>query len=482
MINLFDNVNLTGNRNLKPVEKMNEILNVLTFPAEAEEEQKLSEPTFSCFRATLNQWVLDHCLYPMSITNLIQFLEKPRDWNPWQMEYANMNFLWTTQLFNELIFLLIQYLLYKEFMYKKNKSSQSSDYQVLGINQVKLKGNIANVQARLLPFFYSGKAAIDSPLDILTTSVVYASSALKRNLLYSLTKQPDNTFQDINNFIIQWLSILPVTQEKATIVSQQLLKAHPYVSSNDRNKKVPQFFYTPSLLCQYENFIIGRIFNLHFLDISACLWNKFAINKYSNIIQHGWGSIVQELLCSPFLQFRVDILCTYGDYLVKNSELFYASIIKFFLDFLKKLHYITLPAFLLKGECLYNHLNTTEKIYFFEEADSWLDSQEKMFNNLKARDIAITKLYYPQNDFNSLSCGNYTGKPMLYTKKELLERKSWNETILNTHDYVLSYLQIFFDRMNKITKKEYATSYFESLKKERPYSIMSSVKSSWYED
>ena len=41
MINLFDNVGLTGNQNLKSLEKLNEILDILTFPAETEEKQKL---------------------------------------------------------------------------------------------------------------------------------------------------------------------------------------------------------------------------------------------------------------------------------------------------------------------------------------------------------------------------------------------------------------------------------------------------------
>lgn len=72
MINLFDNVGLTGNQNLKSLEKLNEILDILTFPAETEEKQKLSEPTFSCFSATLKQWVKDRCLYPKTITTLIE--------------------------------------------------------------------------------------------------------------------------------------------------------------------------------------------------------------------------------------------------------------------------------------------------------------------------------------------------------------------------------------------------------------------------
>ena len=331
MINLFDNVGLTGNQNLKSLEKLNEILDILTFPAETEEKQKLSEPTFSCFSATLKQWVKDRCLYPKTITTLIDLFGMPvtnRDlcylsgaWWPWCSDGENSENKWDNKLFDELIFLLIQYLLYKESMYKNKKSSQEVDYQVLNIKRRSLKNNIINVRKnlekgkKLLPFFYRDDKNIDSPLDILTTWAVYLSSAKNKNLLLYVANHQGNSSSDTKGngmeSFIQSFSELPLNEEKAAVISQKLLETHPYVNSNDRQKIGPQFFYTPSLLCQYGNFIMERILNLNFIGsiVSNMADNRIfeAFPQKCEDLSEEMTEIIRESLCSPFLQFRVDV-------------------------------------------------------------------------------------------------------------------------------------------------------------------------------
>lgn len=500
MINLFDNVGLTGNQNLKPLEKLNEILDVLTFPAETEEEQKLSESTFSCFSATLKQWVKDRCLYPKTITTLIDLFGIPvsnRDprylsgaWWPWWPDSENSENKWDNKLFNELIFLLIQYLLYKESMYKNKKSSQEADYQVLNIVRKSLKSNIINVQKnleknlekKLLPFFYSDKKNIDSPLDILTTWAVYPSSAKNKNLLlYVVEKYHDNSSSDTKGnrmeSFIQAFSKLPLNEEKAAVIYQKLLETHPYVNSNDHQKIGPQFFYTPSLLCQYGNFIMERILNLNFISsiVSNMDDNRIfgAFPQKCEDLNEEMTEIVRESLCSPFLQFRVDIFSFYIYWLQENCLQEKLNLHKFitasFLDFLQKLHYITLPAFLLKGECLYRHLKAEDKNAFFKDADLWLDEQE--FNQRK---VLNNEFFYSKREFKY----EYRpGKAIFYTMENPTQIIPQCSNV-PLPDMQL-YLSNFFYKMSRKTKEENQAAYFEYLKKERPSTIMSNVTGDW---
>lgn len=490
MINLFDNVGLTGNQHLKSLEKLNEILDVLTFPAETEEEQKLSESTFSCFSATLKQWVKERCLYPKTITTLINLFGIPvsnRDlcyWWLWRSNSENSENKWDNKLFNELIFLLIQYLLYKESMYKNKKSSQEADYQALNIARNRLKSNITNVQKnlekKLLPFFYSDKKNIDSPLDILTTWAVYHSSAKNKNLFYVVEKYQGNNPSDTKGnrmeSFIQAFSELPLNEEKAAVIYQKLLETHPYVNSNDHQKIGPQFFYTPSLLCQYGNFIMERILNLNFISSIVRNMNFGAFPQKYEDLREEMTEIIQESLCSPFLQFRVDIFSFYIYWLQENclqEKLEKLNLHKFitasFLDFLQKLHYITLPAFLLKGECLYRHLKAEDKNAFFKDADLWLDGQE--FNQRK---VLNNECFYLHREFKY----EYRpGKAIFYTMENPTQIIPQCSNVL-LPDMQL-YLSHFFYKMSRKTKEENQASYFEYLKKERPSTIMSNVTGDW---
>lgn len=511
MINLFDNVGLTGNQNLKPLEKLNEILDVLTFPAETEEEQKLSESTFSCFSATLKQWVKDRCLYPKTITTLIDLFGIPvsnRDprylsgaWWPWWPDRENSENKWDNKLFNELIFLLIQYLLYKESMYKNKKSSQEADYQVLNIERSSLKSNINNVQRhlgkgeKLLPFFYRGDKNIDSPLDILTTWAVYPSSAEKKNILYVVAKHHGNSLSDTKEngmeSFIQSFSKLPLNEEVAAVISQKLLEMHPYVKLNDHQKIGPQFFYTPSLLCQYGNFIMERILNLNFIgSIFRNMANRIfqAFPQKCEDLSDEITEIIRESLCSPFLQFRVDVFSFYIYWLQENclqeKLTLHKVITASFLDFLKKLHYITLPAFLLKGECLYRHLKTEDKKAFFKAADLWLD--EKNFNKKKSTLTTeqLDRIHFLNEKVNDEDIPDIPGEAIFYTMEnssQIIPKHQVAQThIINDYKRLyLPYLSGFFYKMNRKMKEENQASYFEYLKKERPSTIMSNVTGDW---
>lgn len=505
MINLFDNVGLTGNHNLKSLEKLNEILDILTFPAETEEKQKLSEPTFSCFSATLKQWVKERCLYPKTITTLINLFGIPvsnRDlyyrWL-WRSNSENSENKWDNKLFNELIFLLIQYLLYKESMYKNKKSSQEADYQALNIARNRLKSNITNVQKnlekKLLPFFYSDKKNIDSPLDILTTWAVYHSSAKNKNLFYVVAKYQGNNPSDTKGnrmeSFIQAFSELPLNEEKAAVIYQKLLETHPYVNSNDHQKIGPQFFYTPSLLCQYGNFIMERILNLNFIgSIFRNMANRIfqAFPQKCEDLSDEITEIIRESLCSPFLQFRVDVFSFYIYWLQENclqeKLTLHKVITASFLDFLKKLHYITLPAFLLKGECLYRHLKTEDKKAFFKAADLWLD--EKNFNKKKSTLTTeqLDRIHFLNEKVKDEDIPDIPGEAIFYTMEnssQIIPKHQVAQThIINDYKRLyLPYLSGFFYKMNRKMKEENQASYFEYLKKERPSTIMSNVTGDW---
>lgn len=512
MINLFDNVGLTGNQNLKSLEKLNEILDVLTFPGETEEKQKLSEPTFPCFSATLKQWVKDRCLYPKTITTLIDLFGIPlpsRDlsylsgaWWPWWPDGENSENKWDNKLFDELIFLLIQYLLYKESMYKNKKSSQEVDYQALNIKRRSLKNNIINVRKnlekgkKLLPFFYRGDKNIDSPLDILTTWAVYLSSAKNKNLLLYVANHQGNSSSDTKGngmeSFIQSFSELPLNEEKAAVISQKMLETHPYVNSNDHQKIGPQFFYTPSLLCQYGNFIMERILNLNFIGsiVRNMADNMIfdAFPKKPKDLNEEMAEIIRELLCSPFLQFRFNIFSFYSYWLQENYLQEKLNLHKFitvsFLDFLKKLHYITLPAFLLKGECLYRHLKTEDKKAFFKAADLWLD--EKNFNKKKSTLTTeqLDRIHFLNEGVKDEDIPDIPGEAIFYTMEnssQIIPKHQVAQThVINDYKRLyLPYLSGFFYKMNRKMKEENQASYFESLKKERPSTIMSNVTGDW---
>lgn len=154
---------------------------------------------------------------------------------------------------------------------------------------------------------------------------MYPSSAEKKNILYVVAKHHGNSLSDTKEngmeSFIQSFSKLPLNEEVAAVISQKLLEMHPYVKLNDHQKIGPQFFYTPSLLCQYGNFIMERILNLNFIgSIFRNMANRIfqAFPQKCEDLSDEITEIIRESLCSPFLQFRVDVFSFYIYWLQEN--------------------------------------------------------------------------------------------------------------------------------------------------------------------
>ena len=487
MINLFDNLNFTGNKNFTlssfqgkgneaPVKELNKILSLLDFPEEKADSIKFpdnivnSDNCFHFFIESLEKWTFDHNLIPETIMDLIDNhgfklyysqLEKQQKDSVKNSTLKDIiletkeSVQWYENLIKELFFLLFQYIVYQESLYTSRRISRDGAFEAWQLNE--LEEEDTKYQIKLaksakcspLPFFIpfstnkkQTDSYFDTPLDVGVLVAIFHSKDSAKNLYFAIAHNQlhrDGNFSDPSDYFtgIQRPKFSRTKKSKKTEAAEASnlkeylitdFKNFPLKENNrqvqdktDDNvnndsciltaKKLADKFnslkkdkkdkiYTPEMLLQFSYFIRERFFHLAFTDRIQKIEQGEKTNqkieqgeKINQKIEQGeklYDEVVEELLCSPFLIFRIKLLTLHAFYRkkifsAKKNVVDFSEILETqkerdkemeqMIDFLYKLHFITLPAFLLKGQCLYEQLKEIPAFSqnkFFEKASLWM--------------------------------------------------------------------------------------------------------------
>lgn len=442
-----------GKGNEAPVKELNKILSLLDFPEEKADSIKFpdsivnSDNCFRFFIDSLEKWTSDHNLIAGTIIDLIdnysfklyylQLEEQQKDSEKNSTLKDNIletkeSVQWYENLIKELFFLLFQYIVYQESLYTSRRISRDGAFEAWQLSELEKEDTkyqiklAKSAKCSPLPFFIpfsTNKKQTDSyfatPLDVGVLAAIFHSKDSAKNLYFAIAHNQlhrDGNFSDpsdyftgihrpkfsrtkkakkteaaeasnLNEYLITDFKNFPLKENNQQVQNKTdnnvnnnsgILTAKELADKFNSLKK--DKIYTPEMLLQFSYFIRERFFHLAFTD---------RIQK----IEQGeklYDTVVEELLCSPFLIFRIKLLTLYAFYrkkifsakknVVDFSGIYDAQkegdmLIEQIIDFLYKLHFITLPAFLLKGQCLYEQLKEIpgfSQKQFFEQASLWM--------------------------------------------------------------------------------------------------------------
>lgn len=388
---------------------------------------------FLSFINTLYEWTQEKNLIPRTITKM-RYAERFGYECYWLNAEGNLDEIlqgrnWNCELIKELFFLLFQYLLYQDSLYADNREKgDNTAYKAWKIQEdekKQLRSRSYHAKYSILPFFMNEntKGTFDNPLDIGLLSALYHTTKTDkapRNYYYAIAKymgtnQDQDKFTEFIDKICNADKMDNIRNVKGSFQSSPDNDLSKFINEAFKNFPLKRkrelgndektdtltaedlamnlnTLYTPLTLFQFSYFIRERLFHFKFTETLSYYWD---INRFGNPAN---DMIVNELLCSPFLAFRNSLLSLYVRTLYSNPQYRpYRFDLRLwekhpkdqvnicFKDFLDKLHFITLPAFLLKGQCLYEQLKQKDGFIpkqFFETAEVWMEDYLKNAHDL----------------------------------------------------------------------------------------------------